>query len=288
MISLNGQEPPDAMGFRGCLPPPDRSSPGGGTIIVISLLVFSAALVSPGESGWTAGCCTVLAVAAVFAGSLQALHLSLFVTAATAAPLVGPFVRIWPLPLLIPLLVYFSVVLPVPRLRRSLRWLRPGRMGKDILLLVGATAVFSGAALYLWYAALRPDLSRHLGFLPAVPAWTYLLLGPGFAVLNAALEEAAVRGIVMDATDSAFGPGAGSLLMQAGLFGAMHYLQGFPRGSWGLMMTFLYGIMLGHIRRRSRGMLAPWLAHVCADLVIFAILASVMLGKAPGAVSFGR
>jgi len=64
-----------------------------------------------------------------------------------------------------------------------------------------------------------------------------------------------------------------SLLLQACLFGALHFLQGFPRGAWGFGMAFIYGIMLGHIRRKSRGMPAPWLAHVCADLVIFAILA---------------
>ena len=168
----------------------------------------------------------------------------------------------------------------VPKLRQTLSWLRPGYFGKDILVLVAATAAISGMALYLWDHALRPDLSRHLAYIPPVPFWFYPFLGLGFAVLNAAMEEAAFRGIVMQSTDSAFGPGVFSLLLQAGLFGALHFLQGFPRGAWGFGMAFIYGIMLGHIRRKSRGMLAPWLAHVCADLVIFAILAGIMLGKA--------
>lgn len=43
-------------------------------------------------------------------------------------------------------------------------------------------------------------------------------------------------------------------------------------------MVFVYGLMLGAIRRRSMGMLAPWLAHVAADIVIFAILAAILMG----------
>jgi hypothetical protein len=44
-------------------------------------------------------------------------------------------------------------------------------------------------------------------------------------------------------------------------------------------MTFVYGIMLGTIRRRSQGMFAPWVAHACADMVIFVILAGVVFGQ---------
>jgi membrane protease YdiL (CAAX protease family) len=212
-------------------------------------------------------------------GSKQAFHSSLFFLAVTAAPLVSPLPRSWPFSLLVPLVVYFLIATAVPKFRKTLLWLRPGYFGKDILILVAATAVVSGIALYLWEHALRPDLSRHLAAIPDVPFWACPFVGLGFAALNAAMEEAAFRGIVMQSTDSAFGPGVLSLLLQAGLFGALHFLQGFPSGGWGVIMAFIYGIMLGHIRRKSHGMLAPWLAHVCADLVIFAILASSVLGK---------
>jgi len=81
----------------------------------------------------------------------------------------------------------------------------------------------------------------------------------------------------MQALDSATGPGFISLFVQAWLFGAMHYLQGFPNGLWGIAMTVTYGVMLGWLRRRSQGMLTPWLAHVFADIVIFIILVGIML-----------
>jgi membrane protease YdiL (CAAX protease family) len=249
-------------------------------IIVISLVAFFVAAVTPGESIWTACFFVLLMLVSLFGSSTQALNLSLFFFAITAAPLISPLFRDWPFSLLVPLFAYFLIVIFVPKLRLTLSWLRPGYFGKDILVLVAATAAVSGIALYLWDHALRPDLSRHLAYIPPVPFWLYPFLGLGFAVLNAAMEEAAFRGIVMQSTDSAFGPGVLSLLLQAGLFGALHVLQGFPRGAWGFGMAFVYGSMLGHIRRKSRGMLAPWLAHVCADLVIFAILAGIMLGNA--------
>ena len=257
---------------------PERSSLLGSLIIFISLAAFFVAAVTAGESIWTAGLFFLLMLVSLF-GSKQALNLSLFFFAMTAMPLVSPLFRDWPFSLLVPLIAYFLIAISAPKLRQTLSWLRPGYFGRDILVLVAATAAISGIALYLWNYALRPDLTRHLAYIPPVPFRFYPFLGLGFAVLNAAMEEAAFRGIVMQATDSAFGPGVLSLLLQAGLFGALHFLQGFPRGVWGVGMAFIYGIMLGHIRRKSRGMLAPWLAHVCADLVIFAILAGIMLGK---------
>lgn len=38
-------------------------------------------------------------------------------------------------------------------------------------------------------------------------------------------------------------------------------------------MVLLYGFMLGIVRWRSRGLFAPWLAHLAADISIFTILA---------------
>jgi membrane protease YdiL (CAAX protease family) len=119
----------------------------------------------------------------------------------------------------------------------------------------------------------------HLSYMPSMPLWLLPLVGIGFAIGNAAMEEFVFRGVIMQAIDSAFGAGWLSVIVQAWLFGVMHFLQGFPNGWWGLAMTFVYGIMLGAIRRRAQGMLAPWLAHVCADMVIFAILAAIVLGS---------
>jgi hypothetical protein len=109
-------------------------------------------------------------------------------------------------------------------------------------------------------------------------AWLLALAGLAFAIGNAAVEEFVFRGVYMHSLDSAFGAGMVSVLVQGWLFGAIHYLSGFPNGLAGLVLATAYGVMLGLLRRRSSGMLAPWLAHAGADMIIFVILVMKMPG----------
>ncbi len=264
---------------RRLIQPPPSSSIFGTSIIVIAVILLSIVPFSLKISIWVAVISLLLVAAAVFSRDSQSLHLSLFTAALIVLPYLLPSLRTWPYALLIPILCYAAVVLMVPNLRRSILWLRIGRFGKDMIFLVVAIGVISGLALYAWYAALKPDLGMQLGHMPAMPVWLFPMAGLAFAIGNAAMEEFAFRGVIMQALDSAAWPGIVSILIQAWLFGAMHFLQGFPRGGWGLAMTIVYGIMLGGIRRRSQGMLAPWVAHVFADLVIFMILADIVLKK---------
>ncbi|MCP5113866.1 MAG: CPBP family intramembrane metalloprotease, partial [bacterium] len=48
--------------------------------------------------------------------------------------------------------------------------------------------------------------------------------------------------------------------------------HGFPRGGIGVGLATVYGLILGLVWNRSRGMLAPWVAHVLADSTIVGIL----------------
>lgn len=113
--------------------------------------------------------------------------------------------------------------------------------------------------------------------IPKMPGWLLPLACLGFAIVNAAMEEIAFRGIMMQAVDSALGAGNLTIGIQAGSFASFHYLTGFPYGFWGFAMVFVFGFMLGVLRLRSRGMLAPWIAHVLADITIFVILAAVLV-----------
>jgi membrane protease YdiL (CAAX protease family) len=260
--------------------PPPRSSRAGTivigiTVVLLSILPFSPRIIGP----WAAALAAMLVIAAALAREIHALCLVFFTAALTTAPFLHSSFHAWPFHLLIPILSSLVILLSIPRFRTSLRWLRIGRFGKDICIMVTATVAISGIALYIWYRALNPDLSTHLKYMPDIPVWLFPLAGLGFSVFNAAMEEFVFRGVVMQALDSAFGPDSRPIAIQAWLFGAMHYREGFPNGAGGLAMAFVYGIMLGVIRRRSQGMLAPWIAHVCADIVIFAILAGIVLGQ---------
>lgn len=241
-------------------------------VLLLSFVSFTrdvpiAALVTAG----------ILVAAAGFRHDPHSLHLAVFTAALIAIRFLFPSLRPWPYTLLVPLLVIFGVGAIVPRLRTSFPLLRRGVMGKDAVIGIAVTAVVSGVALFIWVLALKPDLSRHLNNLPIMPIWLLPLAGLAFAAGNAAMEEFIYRGVIMQALDGAAGAGLLSIFVQAWLFGCVHFLHGFPNGWWGVAMTFCYGVMLGWLRRRTHGMLAPWLAHVFADLVIFVIVAGVMI-----------
>ncbi len=257
--------------------PPPRSSLAGTILIISTAVLLSIVSFSLRVSPWAFAFAVLLSVAAVLVREKHAFHLSFFTVLFVAVPLFYPALPPWPLKLLAPIIVYLAFMLPVPRLRASLTWVRRGRFGQDDAVLVVMTAIVSGIALCLWFWLLKPDLSVHLLSIPAMPIWLYPLAGLGFSIGNAAMEEFVFRGLVMQSLDSAIGPGIPSVMIQAWLFGVVHYLRGFPNGMWGLFMAGIYGFMLGVLRRRSQGMLAPWLAHICADMVIFAILAGIAL-----------
>jgi membrane protease YdiL (CAAX protease family) len=90
------------------------------------------------------------------------------------------------------------------------------------------------------------------------------------------MEEAIFRGIMMEALDSALGAGYCSIGIQAIPFAALHYIAGFPNGVLGFIMVLIYGVMLGAIRRLSKGILAPLVAHIAADSTIFSILVFIL------------
>jgi membrane protease YdiL (CAAX protease family) len=259
--------------------PPPRSTRAGISIVFASACILSVVSFLDTAPPWIVIVSLFLVALSVLARELQALHLALFTVLLVASSL-RPSLHTWPLFLLIPLLGYFAVALSVPKLRTTILWMHGGRLRRDIMLIVLAVAVVSGIALFVWYRAIRPDLAIQLGHMPAMPLWMFPLAGLGFSLGNAALEELAYRGIIMQALDSAGGPGLLSVIVQAWLFGAAHYRAGFPNGTWGLAMATVYGIMLGGLRHRSRGMLAPWLAHVLADGVVFTILVSIVLRRA--------
>ena len=102
----------------------------------------------------------------------------------------------------------------------------------------------------------------------------------GFCHLQCNNGRAVFRSIVMDATDSALGDNYISVCIQAVVpFAAFPYSVGFPKGLTGILLVLVYGFMLGSVRRLSKGMLAPLMAHVAADITIFSTLV-VIFSKA--------
>lgn len=89
-----------------------------------------------------------------------------------------------------------------------------------------------------------------------------------WSACNAVAEELYFRGALQH--ELVRGLAGAGVAVQAVAFGAMHF-HGFPRGWSGVALATAYGLMMGALRRRSGGLLAPWVAHVAADLTILAI-----------------
>ena len=151
-------------------------------------------------------------------------------------------------------------------------WFTAGTFTREVTLTAAFAVVVSGVVLSIWFRWVHPDIDDIIqSFVPDWPLAALIIGGLLFSMFNAALEELAYRGIIMSALEAVFGPGAVSLATQAIAFGLLH-IHGFPRGGSGIMLAFLFGVLMGWVRRRSGGLLAPWAAHVCADVVIVGLV----------------
>lgn len=93
-----------------------------------------------------------------------------------------------------------------------------------------------------------------------------------FSTLNAFAEEVVYRGIFLEAALQARIIPIIAVLLQASAFAAIHFQAGFPNGFAGYFMTFVYGTALGILRYETKGILAPFITHIMADLVILYFL----------------
>lgn len=248
-----------------------------GTMIALCLLAVIA-VQREVPVFWPLGVLLILTVMAIAVGNHPVLHPAIFCTLLVSCHFFCPsHFRVWPFKLLLPLCIYGALVLSSSGLRRSVTWMQTGRITVKTVLIILATTLVSSVALVVWYLLFKPEMSCYTGQILSMPLWILPFAGIGFAVMNAAMEEIAFRGIIMEALENALGPGVASLILQAILFGLVHYLSGFPCGVCGVLMASVYGVMLGWLRRLSRGLLVPWMAHVFADITIFAIISSFIL-----------
>jgi len=171
----------------------------------------------------------------------------------------------------IPVIAYIVILHLSRKCRGEISWRAAGSVDRCSLLLMLAVIVISAFALIGWTLILEPDLKPILSWIPRVHIGLLILGGFGFALSNALVEELIYRGILWDGLKSTVRSTAAVIIIQAGLFGLWHW-RGFPGGVVGVLLVFVWGILLGIIRRRTGGMLAPILTHIGADLTIFGIL----------------
>jgi membrane protease YdiL (CAAX protease family) len=154
-------------------------------------------------------------------------------------------------------------------------WLSFGKINRFSRFLIILTSILSTAALIAWafwtnHLGLGEQFVR--GFGDASKLLIFGVYIPAFALLNAFAEEMVYRGFIQESLSRVFSNPLVILVFQASAFAAAHFRGGFPNGWTGYGMVFIYGSMLGFLRMRTRGMLAPYIAHVIADYAIALLL----------------
>jgi membrane protease YdiL (CAAX protease family) len=260
----------------GSIPVPPRLPSLDAALVLLAAALLTAFPFARALGPWEAPALLVLGVLGWRRRARPLLNLGTFGALLVGIASVDRLMQLWPLPAFLALVGLFFLVRSSARedgaLPSTLPFLRRGVVDGTARLLIAASALVAGAALIAWFALAHPDYTgTRTVLLPPVPAPLLLLGVVLFSAVNGALEEIAYRGVLLDALDAALGVGVAAVLIQALAFGAMHF-SGFPRGAAGVGLAAVYGVMMGAIRRRTRGLLAPWLAHILADVTIGVIL----------------
>jgi uncharacterized protein len=195
--------------------------------------------------------------------------------AALAIVNAGPFSLAWPWHLLLPLLIYGSIVLLISPLRRTAPKLSIGSLGGWPLAFTAVLALSTMGVLVGFQALMQPDTSELAEKLPVAVFGNLLLAGMVISVVNAVLEEVMFRGILWDLIGDEWKQ-AVALVATAAIFGLGH-LHGYPPGLVGAVLAGLYGLMLGALRWWTGGLGLAIACHMAADATIFCILANKVL-----------
>jgi membrane protease YdiL (CAAX protease family) len=172
----------------------------------------------------------------------------------------------WPWPWAA-LIAYLVIVGCIPSLRRSIGWLRIGR-----LTLATSTATLALIAVVITVLFLIPQAwfpGEFEQVLPFPTVFGVLISGALFALINATVQELVFRGVLFDSLESIWGRW-GAILVSAFVFGITH-LRVMKSGILGVGFASLamdFGVALGFLRAWSGGLALPIAVHVAADATI--------------------
>ena len=215
----------------------------------------------------------VMAVLSLFLQNAPAFHIGFLGTMNLACILVPPLASAWPLSAVGAVGIYVAIVWASPWLRQSSGWSGWNPPRGLNLTLTGIVGLLGFALIMAWVWLFRPDLSDQVATVPQASPFALILFGLAFAVLNSFAEEAVYRGVFMHAMEATVGSAPLALALQAVVFGLMH-VRGFPSGPYGMIIAAFVGLAFGYLRLRTRGILAPWLAHaiVNAFMILYLVI----------------
>ncbi len=181
--------------------------------------------------------------------------------------------NLWVARILIAVGVLVLISWLIPSVRKIMPAFKLGKIDRAGFMYAILTVIVSTAALFAWKTLAKPDIA---GFITTAMDIDSRLILPAiivFPIFNAIAEELMFRWLFWEALEQLIDKSAVIILIQAIIFGLAHY-AGFPSGWLGAGMAFCYGLMLGFIRFKNKGLLMPTITHIFADLVIIIIVFS--------------
>lgn len=137
--------------------------------------------------------------------------------------------------ILVMVVASFLIISPFIKARSWSAWAKAGKINTTTTLSIVVISVISSFALIAW-ARWTDNLGIALKMAQGVQHYpkylTVIVLIPGFASVNALMEETVYRGVLQQALTEVFNNKHLVVLLQAGTFAAFHFESAFPTVGW--------------------------------------------------------
>ncbi|MBF0311951.1 MAG: CPBP family intramembrane metalloprotease [Oligoflexia bacterium] len=138
--------------------------------------------------------------------------------------------------------------------------------------------VVSAAGLIFWYKIANPTLPMEMD-LKSASILKIITIGAMFSLINSFYEEIIFRGIYLKFLSNATSSTFIAITVQAIIFGLIHFLNGVPSGFIGVLLTFFYALMMGHLYLKTKSLVPCIIAHLLCDGVVYGLIVFNNLGK---------
>lgn len=174
----------------------------------------------------------------------------------------------WPVDLFIASAIFWFLVRKLRSLPDSkVEWKIPN--SKLAILSIPAIVIPSLVCLLIYYR-FYPEVANQWP-LPEMPAWAIPLVVLIIALVNGLREEFYFRFLLQSVLVNKWSKFYG-LLCASVLFGYMHFSAGFPQGYWGVLLTSLFGFIIGLQYLHFKSRILTWATHSITDAVMFAVI----------------
>jgi len=176
--------------------------------------------------------------------------------------------NLFPANVLIIIILLYLFLFRLKKWDRARLFLIRGNIKKTLGIVI-LFSMLSIVSLVIWFIFQKEN--AYAKFIPELPIPILLPLGIGFGIINGFYEEGLSRSILLSHFTEQIGF-KGAMLLQSFWFSFLHYQSGFPSGIIGIGLTFVFGLMMGYLVYRTKGLLVPIVIHVLADFTIFILV----------------